>query len=570
MKTLLILVALVAVLGTVDCRATVTPTPLPAAESQGIVRAPADTTAVALPVPQPTTVATRASVPTARPTADGGPGLLPVPVGQADPSPTATPAVLDQSYRSAAYGFAMRYPSGWTRQPSGGDVPFVVSSPEGNAVVAISARDLQSRDGTKPELDEFARAALTFARSNLRDHDSRGLVKAELSDGTPAYELVQAYTSPDGVPFKSKGAITMHGRYGLSVEAGAEATEYDSLLPTLDAILSSFTFQSATSIPTPLAVAPGGLQGKLVWYSTFTEEVAGKVLGKFSRKNDGLDTGASLALEAPKLYARLLAEITAGDPRADVFTSSDPAMLADLQKRGSLALYRSPEQKPLAASYKGRPEGYWAMTTVDPLVIAWDSRFLAERDTPRSYGDLTLSTWRDKLGIGSADSQAQYAQWYGLRSVATSGFWDRLALNRPVLFTTTVEALEKLVVGDLRAGTQVELSASNRYRKRVQYLRTLAPVEGVPAAVTATGILKSARPTRTAEKFIDYVFSAEGQDQVARELLGTYSARADVKPPADLPALSDYKLLIPSDWEDYARRQPEFRQLWARLFESAQ
>ncbi|PLW78273.1 ABC transporter substrate-binding protein [Cohaesibacter celericrescens] len=234
-----------------------------------------------------------------------------------------------------------------------------------------------------------------------------------------------------------------------------------------------------------------------------------------------------------KVMARLEAE--AANPVADVVVSAAWGTATDFAAKGLLLSYESPNAKTVPDFLK--MDGAVAQG-VAGICIAWNSK--SGTPKPSDWSDLAKPAYKDLVTL--PDPAASGGTFTLVEAFAANGMNDVLqglkdngaivagankaALN-PVLQgakATVFAAVDYITMGAAAKGESVEV---------------IFPKSGTVVAPRPIMILKSSQNQDDAKKFIDYVLSDEGQNEVAKVHL--MPSRTDIK--VDRPLIGDLKLL---------------------------
>lgn len=237
-----------------------------------------------------------------------------------------------------------------------------------------------------------------------------------------------------------------------------------------------------------------------------------------------------------KVMARLEAEES--NPVADVLVSASWGSALDLEKRGLLMAYSSPNAKTVPDFLKA--DTYVAQG-VSALAIAWNSR--SGTPKPADWSDLARPEYRDMVTMPDpAQSGSAYDLVAGLQSQDEPATWKLLGdlkANGIIVPGANAQALNPVLQGArgvvFGAVDYISLGAA----AKGESIEVVFPKSGTVVAPRPMMILKSARNPDAARKFIDYVLSDEGQSLVADVFL--MPARADL--PARRPTISELKVI---------------------------
>jgi iron(III) transport system substrate-binding protein len=270
-----------------------------------------------------------------------------------------------------------------------------------------------------------------------------------------------------------------------------------------------------------------------------------------------LATGAAL----PKLKA----ELQTGNVSVDVFNCTDDGLFDQLREEGLLLKYETSALSAYGKQYKSADPGYWTTFYINVGPMAYDTRFVSEADAPKVWEDLLNPRWQKQIGVQVASAGSQYAWWYNLKEVVAPDFWTKLAAQKPRSYATSNQLMNDVNSGSLKIGGKVSIFQYTKAVRAKTPLKIVLPPAGTPASNAVTGVIAASPRPNAAKAFVHYLLSQEGQ-QAWNDIQGSLSARSDVKI-AELPSLSDTKILVPTDFQDYrsAKRHKEFETIWNKV-----
>jgi iron(III) transport system substrate-binding protein len=225
-----------------------------------------------------------------------------------------------------------------------------------------------------------------------------------------------------------------------------------------------------------------------------------------------------------------------------------------LVERNLLLPYVSPE----SAAFDNRvkdPKGYWTGIYNNNLVLTYNTRMVAEKDTPKTYTDLLQPKWKNNILMHPAA--------YGLYGTLVT-VWGRSKaddfIKQLMRQNVTMRPGWGLIAQLVAAG---ESPLGFAYNFRAEDMKKGgAPIDWVdtfdPIVTSVTAIGVSAKPSNpnTAKLFVDFILSKRGQE-IIRDL-GRTPSRGDIKPLA--PKMDQTKLklqLVPPEvylhYDQYAR-----------------
>ena len=262
---------------------------------------------------------------------------------------------------------------------------------------------------------------------------------------------------------------------------------------------------------------------------------------------------------------KLQAELRAGASNVDTWMISDAGLMDVLRERRQLLRYESPELAAYAPEFRSTEPGWWTGYFINVGPMMYDTRYVQANAAPKSWTDLLDAQWKGQVGFQNSAAGTQYTWWYVLRNVLPAEFWTRLAAQQPRAYASSTQILTDMQNGSLKIGGKVSSYQFVKARRLEQPVNAIYPPEGTPAQAQVIGIIAGTKRPNAAKIYIDYLLSEEGQ-RVWNNIQGSPSARADVHI-ADVPPLSDFKILMPHDFTEYRSpaRHSEFVRLWNHI-----
>ncbi|MEI3855497.1 MULTISPECIES: ABC transporter substrate-binding protein [Ensifer] len=276
----------------------------------------------------------------------------------------------------------------------------------------------------------------------------------------------------------------------------------------------------------------------LVLYTSQPNEDAQATVDAFQAANPGIEV-EWVREGTTKIMAKLMAEIEAGNPVADVLLIADTVTMQRLKEAGHLADYKSPEAANYDASLYDADGAYYSTKMITTGIVYNTSAAMK----PAGWQDLTkteakgLVTMPSPLTSGAALIHAQT-----LSNIDGLG-WDyykALAANGATAAGGNGGVLKAVATGEKAYGMLVDFMAIREKAKGAP-VEFVFPAEGVSTVTEPVGILKTAKNVDAAKKFVDFLLSEEGQNTAVK--MGYIPARNGVALPEGYPARETIKVL---------------------------
>ncbi len=300
-------------------------------------------------------------------------------------------------------------------------------------------------------------------------------------------------------------------------------------------------------------------EGAVVVYSPDVEPATAAIMDAFHALFPKIKTNY-VRLQTGALYAKVLSERQARTYVVDVMDLSDVGLVFDFQKRNGYQVYVSPEMSAYKPEYKSKPEGLWTWGSVIFSGITYNPKVIPRNEAPKSWQDLLNPKYTGKISVKSSNAGSAHVLWYMLAKRYGPGYWQKFAQLKPHAFDSYVQQLDMLINGqDLVAAPMY--SGYLDFKKKGAPLEWVFPTEGMPALPEIWGVVDGAPHPNAARLFLDWFLSAAGQ-KPSMEALCYYSPRTDVPPGCGGKPISEFKLLIPDDWNDFLSTRTTFNRQW--------
>jgi iron(III) transport system substrate-binding protein len=301
-------------------------------------------------------------------------------------------------------------------------------------------------------------------------------------------------------------------------------------------------------------------EGALTLYSPDPEANQNALLNSFMAAFPKIKA-TYLRLQTGALYAKLMAERQAHVYQPDILALTDMTFVLDFQKRGGWAHYESPELAAFKPEEKSKPEGYYMWGGIIVAGIAYNPTTIKPEDAPKSWKDLLDPKWKDSINVKVSNSGLQHETWLLIGKIYGDDYWKQFATLNPRAFDSYVQQFDRTVSGQDEVISTAQYSGYLQFKAKGAPIAFVNPPEGVIAAPTVVGAVDQAPHSEASKLFMDWYTGAPGQ-QAYVEATALYSARTDVKPPAGGVPITDFKLLIPDDWDMFLKTHAAFVKEW--------
>ena len=298
-------------------------------------------------------------------------------------------------------------------------------------------------------------------------------------------------------------------------------------------LLSAFSALVAVGL-----LATSASAANLVLYTSQPNEDAQATVDGFMAENPDIKVDW-VRDGTPKIMAKLMAEIEAGNPAADVLLIADTVTLQRMKEAGQLMAYKSPEAVNYDASLYDADGAYYS-TKLITTGIMYNT---AAAMKPTSWADLAKPEAKGLVAMPSPlTSGAALIHAQTLAGVSSLG-WDyykALQANGAVAAGGNGAVLKSVASGEKAYGVVVDYMPIREKAKGAP-VEFVFPEEGVSAVTEPVAILSTTKNEEAAKKFVDYVLSEKGQEGFLK--LGYIPARNGMPVPEGFPARDTIKVL---------------------------
>jgi len=308
-------------------------------------------------------------------------------------------------------------------------------------------------------------------------------------------------------------------------------------------------------------------EGQLLYYTTNLEDNERAALEEF-RKDTGIRFEV-VRLNGSRMYERVMTEAAGGKLAADLINLSDFVLMQTVVDKGILAPHRVPQWDAIPADLK-HPQGLWYIENRYAKILGYNTARVKKEDAPKSWKDLLHPRFRGAVGIQEANSGGiGWTTAMLQRQVVDPQYWQKLAANRPKLYTGLTQASEDVARGELFVSEM--LPAQGRAMLDAGAPIALAfPEEGIPASAILAGVTTTAKNPNAAKLYLNWILSKRGGTVIAEKFLDW-----PTHPEAPAPALAKYNIVFPpasklwmGDKEDWVKLKDGWIKEWDQAYRS--
>ena len=263
----------------------------------------------------------------------------------------------------------------------------------------------------------------------------------------------------------------------------------------------------------------GSPSGTITVYSGRSEGLVGALIPRFE---------AATGIEVEVRYgdtaelAALIAEEGSRSP-ADVFWAQDAGALGALQSKDLFAPLPETILDRVPDAFRSK-EGRWVGASGRVRVIAYNPDLVPEADVPDSVAALTDPRWKDKVGWAPTNGSFQIfvTAFRETKGEAAARAWlEAMKANGAKTFPNNDAIAEAVGEGEIPLGLvnhyyPFEILEEHPDAKISDHFLTAGDIGGL-VNVAGAGVLASSDNRPAAERFVEYLLSAEAQRYFVEE-----------------------------------------------------
>jgi len=251
-------------------------------------------------------------------------------------------------------------------------------------------------------------------------------------------------------------------------------------------------------------------EGEVTWYTAhFDTALVGKIGSAFTAKYPGIKVNG-LKATAQVSYQRLLQDLSAGAPQADIFSSTDASQFVELARNNALEAYRPQNEKKIIAAFQNfDPAGFYHVTAVSLVAITYNNQKVNEADIPKTWQGLLDSKWSNKIALGDPNFSGMVGAWsVTLQKMYGWDYFSRLSDSKPLITRSIDDTVTILNSGEriLAAG---DPASTLRSTAKGNPLSVFYPTDGAIAVVGPSAIVAGAKHPNAARLFMEFLLGTE-------------------------------------------------------------
>jgi iron(III) transport system substrate-binding protein len=266
-------------------------------------------------------------------------------------------------------------------------------------------------------------------------------------------------------------------------------------------------------------------EGQVVIYTSVSLTDYPKILSAFEQSYPYIKTNAFRSTPSG-VVRRADTEAKTGRHAVDIVATA-PVETGQIKQMQLVTPYLAPER---TALFKGAfdPEGYWTAFDVTPIVLAFNTKLVAQQDAPKTYQDLLLPRWKGQMSLGTEDYE-----WFGV-------LLDSMGKDKGIEYTKALAKQDLHMPGSssvmrvqLLLGGESAIAIAARGRRVAEFKSKGAPIDfrildPYAAEPDLLALMQHSPHPHAAILFYDWLISQDGQSKMSN-LTGRIAVRKGVK-----------------------------------------
>lgn len=240
-----------------------------------------------------------------------------------------------------------------------------------------------------------------------------------------------------------------------------------------------------------------------------------------------------------KIAAKMNAEASAGQIKADIIMTSDPFWYEQLKQKGLLLQYKSKNASYVQNNFKD-PENFYSTVRICAMVMAYNKEALKKNEVPQSFSELTHKRWENKIALGSPlESGTNFTTVSTLSGKYGWDYYKNLRKLNTFSAGGNSTVRRKLESKEYKVGV-ILLENLLKAKQGKTQLEIIYPQDGTVLIPSPIAIMKRTKQPEVAKKLYDYFLSKEGQEIMTKGFM--YSLHPEVRAPTGAMA---FKQILP-------------------------
>src|SRR5438093_1485949 len=257
--------------------------------------------------------------------------------------------------------------------------------------------------------------------------------------------------------------------------------------------------------PSELAAQP---TGKLVLYTSQPDRDVQQTVEGFRTRNPAVEVEIFRS-GTTEVMNKLMAEIAAGQPRADLLLIADAVSMERLKGAGQLLAYPEADVRQFPADAYDKEKTYFGTKLITTGIIV--NRSAAMK--PKAWTDLLKPEAKGQVVLPSplySGAAAIHMAALSNHPALGASYYEGLGKNGALALRGNGAVLTAVAGGQKMYGVIVEFMALNAKAKGSP-VDFVFPAEGVSIVTEPVAILHGTKNSVAARAFVDFVLSKEGQ-----------------------------------------------------------
>ena len=278
----------------------------------------------------------------------------------------------------------------------------------------------------------------------------------------------------------------------------------------LSVLVAAGAARAQSFTPDTVDIEAARREGSLSWYTSTPVDLAQQLIEAFQKetgiKVQLLRTGGQAVLR------RILPEIAAGHPGADVITMSDAGAANGMAKQGQLVAFRPVGFDKVLDVVKD-PQGRWIAQRLQLSGIPVRTDKVAPADVPKTWSDLTQPKYKGLMVMPDPSFTAIQLVVVAMLSQKLGwDFYKALRANDTMIVQGHQQVFSTMQTGERVIGAEGSDPRSFAHGHDVPNQTIVYPSEGAFFVSSPTAIIKGAKNLANAQAWYDWALQPATQE----------------------------------------------------------
>jgi iron(III) transport system substrate-binding protein len=223
-----------------------------------------------------------------------------------------------------------------------------------------------------------------------------------------------------------------------------------------------------------------------------------------------------------ELNATMEMEIRSGNPQFDVVVGGSAGLLGIRRRYAPFGRFEPRDKSDIIEALLDK-DGVYMPIGIGLYVIEYNSKQISRAEAPKSWAELLDGKWLNKISIADPKSSSSVYGFIWFITQYKKGapygwdYFNKLQALRPHYAPSHGTIAEMVALGERLIGVQ-NMAPTLSSMAKGDPVSWVFPTDGVPSELNVAVVRKDTPNFRSAQLFVDFLLSKDGQGMVAKNL----------------------------------------------------